>query len=106
MLPFKLSPVEGAYNITTNFSPNFEMVSKPRIVLDSYCIAVQYFLFLKNFSEVEGYLKYVKKLDYEASPDYNVCLKFFKDGLKKRCLSDDGKLQFSAKQSSPKKVIQ
>lgn len=41
--------------------------------------------------EIQKYLEYINTLKYQQEPDYEFIRKLFKDGLKKRGGSDDGK---------------
>lgn len=53
--------------------------------------------------EIQKYLEYITTLEYEEEPNYECIRKLFKDGLKKRGCTDDGKsVKFSsATASSP-----
>ena len=53
--------------------------------------------------EIQKYLEYITTLEYEQEPNYECIRKLFKDGLKKRGCTDDGKsVEFSsATASSP-----
>ena len=46
--------------------------------------------------ELRAFLDYVNKLDFQEKPDYTKCVKIFTDGLKKRKLSTEGKVDLSA----------
>lgn len=48
------------------------------------------FLFLSSV-EIQKYLEYIDTLKYQQEPDYEFIRKLFKDGLKKRGGTDDGK---------------
>ena len=54
--------------------------------------------------ELESYLTYVSSLEFDTLPDYDRCRTIFRDGLKKRKLPLDGKVDFSAPKSPPKRV--
>ena len=55
--------------------------------------------------ELKAFLDYVNKLEFHAKPDYAKCVKIFTDGLKKRKLPTDGKVDLSAAaKKSPKKT--
>ena len=41
--------------------------------------------------EIQKYLEYINTLKYQQEPDYEFIRKLFKDGLKKRGGTDDGK---------------
>lgn len=41
--------------------------------------------------EIQKYLEYITTLKYQQEPDYEFIRKLFKDGLKKRGGTDDGK---------------
>ena len=53
--------------------------------------------------EIQKYLEYINTLTYEQEPDYEFIRKLFKDGLRKRGGTDDGKnVKFTTgKVSSP-----
>ena len=53
--------------------------------------------------EIQKYLEYINTLKYQQEPDYDLIRKLFKDGLKKRGGTDDGKnVKFTTgKVSSP-----
>ena len=54
--------------------------------------------------ELETFLAYVSKLEFDATPDYNQCREIFQEGLRKRKLPLDGKIDFSTPKSPAKKV--
>ena len=54
-------------------------------------------------AELKAFLDYVNELEFHAEPDYKRCVKMFTDGLKKRKLPTDGKVDLSAAKS-PKKT--
>ena len=49
------------------------------------------YLFHKCLVEMQKYLQYINTLEYEQEPDYEHLRKLFKDGLKKRGCTDDGR---------------
>ena len=52
--------------------------------------------------EIQRYLEYVNTLKYEQEPDYEHIRKLFRDGLKRRGCTDDGKnVKFTSGQASP-----
>lgn len=53
--------------------------------------------------ELEAFLDYVNELEFHAKPDYAKCVKMFTDGLKKRKLPTDGKVELSAAKSPANK---
>ena len=53
--------------------------------------------------ELKAFLDYVNELEFHAEPDYKRCVKMFTDGLRKRKLPTDGKVDLSAAKS-PKKT--
>lgn len=44
-----------------------------------------------NAVEIKKYLEYINTLKYQQEPDYEFIRKLFKDGLRKRGSTDDGK---------------
>ena len=52
--------------------------------------------------EIQRYLEYVNTLKYEQEPDYEHIRKLFRDGLKRRGCTDDGKnVKLTSGQASP-----
>lgn len=58
-------------------------------------------------AEIQKYLEYINTLKYQQEPDYEFIRKLFKDGLKKRGCTDDGKnIKFTTgKVSSPSSSV-
>ena len=54
-------------------------------------------------SELNSFLSYVSNLKFDALPDYDRCRNIFRDGLKKRKIPLDGKVDFSLPKSPTKK---
>lgn len=51
--------------------------------------------------EIQKYLEYINSLKYEDEPNYEYIRKLFRDGLKKRGCTDDGKnVNFTKKRKS------
>lgn len=51
--------------------------------------------------EIQKYLEYINTLEYEDQPDYEFIRKLFREGLKKRGCTDDGKnVKFTTSKAS------
>lgn len=55
-------------------------------------------------AELQDFLSYVSTLSFESAPDYDRCRNFFRNGMKKRKIALDGKLDFAAPKTPAKKV--
>ena len=96
-----------AYNVVHWMSgtlPWMDILAEPKSVQkqkEKYMADVPTFL-IKCFGggdypeEIRTFLDYVNQLEFHAKPDYAKCVKIFTDGLKKRKLPADGKVDLSA----------
>lgn len=72
---------------------NRYMKNIPKLMRDCFCGDHQV--------EIQKYLEYINTLEYEDQPDYEFIRKLFREGLKKRGCTDDGKnVKFTTSKAS------
>ena len=84
--------------------PRYVQVQKNTFMKDIPAFLTQCFGDIAYPEELETFLTYVSQLEFDAQPDYARCKKIFSDGLKRKKLPLDGKVDFSAPKSPVKKV--
>lgn len=58
----------------------------------------KWYFFFSNADELATYLRYVRRLDFFETPDYEYLRKLFKDLLERKGYVDDGEFDWTHKQ--------